>query len=39
MIAKWLTGERFVTTTPRAKPVPLRILAPKRNNQELESFD
>jgi hypothetical protein len=37
MIAKWLMGEPFVTTTPLAKRASLRILALKRNNLELVS--
>jgi hypothetical protein len=39
MIAKWLTDERFVTTTPLAKRVQLRILALKKNSRESENFD
>jgi hypothetical protein len=39
MIAKWPTGEQFVTTTLQAKRVPLRILALKRSSQESENFD
>jgi hypothetical protein len=38
MIAKWLMGEQFVTTTPQAKRVPLSMLAPKRSSQELVNF-
>jgi hypothetical protein len=39
MIAKWPMGELFVTTTPQAKRVQLKILAPKRSSQESENFD
>jgi hypothetical protein len=39
MIAKWPMGEQFVTTTPRAKRVPLRILVLKRRSQKSVNFD
>jgi hypothetical protein len=39
MIAKWPMGEQFVTTTPPAKRAMLRILALKKNSQELVNFD